>query len=84
MAGILSLKYDKVRIIFLPDQISGIWNFYKINHSTENYRDFPERQPKMNGKENLTIILFVLFKTWSDSHVRIFIETVACSFFVGA
>ena len=36
MAGILSLKYAKVRIIFLPDQISGIWNFYKINHSTEN------------------------------------------------
>ena len=39
MAGILSLKYAKVRIIFVPETISGIWNFYKINHSTENYGD---------------------------------------------
>ena len=50
MAGILSLKYAKVRIIFLPDQISGIWNFYKINHSTENYGDLLDNNNKKNGK----------------------------------
>ena len=54
MAGILSLKYAKVRIIFLPDQISGIWNFYKINHSTENYGDLLDNNNNKKMKNNLS------------------------------
>ena len=46
MAGILSLKYAKVRIIFVPETISGIWNFYKINQSTENYGDLLDIKKK--------------------------------------